>query len=109
MNGWLGCPFPFFQELHVVLALVQTGEMGHLSPDRLESVSDLRMDGFPSGIERLVRGGDGHLRRYHPSVQGSSNGAQVTQCVPRAHPSAGDSNQPEHLALEQISVRQIQR
>src|SRR5207244_5644043 len=59
--------------------------------------------------ERLVRSGDGHLRRYHPRVEGSSNGAQVTKRLARAHPSYGDSDQPEHFPLEQLPIREIQR
>jgi len=42
-------------------------------------------------------------------VEGSSNGAQVTQRLARAHSSAGDSDQPEHLSLEQLPIREIQR
>ena len=104
-----GCAFPILHELQVVLALVQAGEMRHLSPDRPESLTDLLVGGFATGIECLVRRGDGHLSRYHPRMEGSSNGAQVTQCLARTRPSAGDSDQPEHLSFEQFSARQIQR
>src|SRR6266446_797192 len=33
----------------------------------------------------------------------------MIQCLARAHPSTSDSDDPEHLSFEQLSVRQIQR
>ena len=63
-----GRPFPILHELQVVLALVQAGEVRHLSPDRLETLPDLLVGGFPAGIECLVRRGDGHLSRHDPRV-----------------------------------------
>ena len=63
-----GCPFPILHELQVVLALVQAGKIRHLSPEQLQSLTDLLVGGFPTGIECLVHRGDGHLGWYDPSV-----------------------------------------
>ena len=42
-----GRAFPILHELEVVLALVEAGEVGHLSAYRLESLTDLRVGELP--------------------------------------------------------------
>src|SRR5258706_8266442 len=101
--------FPFLEELNVVLALVQSREAGHLSPDRLQAIADLRIDGLTSGIEGFPRDSNARLAGNHPRVQGAADGAQVAQRLGRTHPTSGDADESDHLAFELVRAGEIQR
>src|SRR5258706_11549307 len=93
----------------MVLALVQPGEVGDLSPDRLEAVTHLLVDWLLCRIECFVPGADRDLCGYDPRMQRTPNRPQVTQGFARTHAPAGHSDQSQHLALERVSIRQVER
>ena len=90
-------------------ALVEVRKAGNLTADFEQAFLDEVVVEIAGDVEALVGFRNRDLLGNHPGVERTADVAQRVEGLIRAHPSAGDANKADHLALPLGETREIER